>query len=86
MWLEVHKLPKENWTNELDSIIQALKKKEEKREEQAISEGVAIYANSFFLSIISQCHYYLNHQYAEPGCNFFFKHVDSRQLASKYGL
>ena len=53
MWLEVHKLPKENWANELDSIIQALKKKEEKREEQAISEGVAIYAYSFFLSSIS---------------------------------
>ena len=50
MWLEVHKLPKENWANELDSIIQALKKKEEKREEQAISEGVAIVCK-FILSL-----------------------------------
>ena len=40
MWLEVHKLPRENWLSELDTIVQALKKKEEKKEEQAISEAV----------------------------------------------
>ena len=81
MWLEVHKLPKENWANELDSIIQALKKKEEKREEQAISEGVAsLQFHSFSLS--SQKVNYLNLQHVEPGC-IFFKNVDSGQLASK---
>ena len=40
MWLEVHKLPKENWLNELDTIVQALKKKEEKKDEQTISDVV----------------------------------------------
>lgn len=42
MWLEVHKLPKENWLIELDALVQAVKKQEEKKEEHAISEVVIV--------------------------------------------
>ena len=55
MWLEVHKLPKENWINELDTIIQAIKKKEEKKDEQTISEMVTIQD-----CFISKCPYVSN--------------------------
>ena len=41
MWLEIHKLPKDNWLNELDTIIQAIKKKEEKKDEQPVTEMVS---------------------------------------------
>ena len=55
MWLEVHKLPKENWLSEIDTIVQALKKREEKKEkeEQAMSEVVSqslIFSSRFMCS------------------------------------
>ncbi|KAL3866222.1 hypothetical protein ACJMK2_043544 [Sinanodonta woodiana] len=31
MWFEIHKLPREDWCNQFDSILQALKKAEDKR-------------------------------------------------------
>jgi len=43
MWLEIHKLPKDTWLPDLESIVTAIKKKEEKekKDEAALSEAVS---------------------------------------------
>ncbi|XP_052796176.1 WD repeat-containing protein 93-like isoform X3 [Mya arenaria] len=39
MWLEVHKLPRDTWVSDLDTIVTAIKKKEEKeKRDEAMSE------------------------------------------------
>jgi hypothetical protein len=39
MWLEVHKLPKDTWVSDLETITAAIKKKEDKeKKEEAMSE------------------------------------------------
>lgn len=49
IWLEVYKLPKDTWLPDLEAVVTAIKKKEEKekQKEEAMSEMVCLKRNGY---------------------------------------